>query len=160
MPIRAVALDVDGVLTDGSFIWGPDGDERKSFSFRDVMGISLASRNGVIFALISGEAGPMIDRYADKMRIPFVRKGCKDKADALGEFSRATGVPLESICFVGDDVNDLGALTLAGFSASPSDAHPHVLQAVGFVAKSGGGRGAVREVLDHFGLCGSPAIPR
>ena len=53
--IKAVALDVDGVLTDGTFIWGSNGEEYKQFSFSDVMGISLASKEGIIFALISGE---------------------------------------------------------------------------------------------------------
>ena len=158
MPIRAVALDVDGVLTDGSFLWSSGGEESKSFSFRDVMGISLASREGVIFALITGESGPLIDRYAEKMRISFVRKSCKDKAAALREFSESISIPLDAICFVGDDVNDLSAMALAGFSAAPSDAHPTVLQTVDFVAKSGGGSGAVREVLDHLALCGPTQI--
>ena len=157
MPIRAVALDVDGVLTDGTFVWGSDGEESKSFSFRDVMGISLASREGVIFALISGESGPFIDRYAEKMHISFVRKGCKDKAGALREFAETIALPIEDICFIGDDMNDLSAFRLAGFSAAPSDAHPHILQSVSYVAKAGGGRGAVREILDHLGLCGLAA---
>ncbi len=160
MPIRAVALDVDGVLTDGTFVWGPDGAESKSFSFRDIMGISLATRAGVVFALITGEAGPLIDRYAEKMRINFLWKACRNKADALREFSESTGLPLEEIAFVGDDVNDLSAISIAGFSGAPSDAHPLVLEAVAFVAEAGGGRGAVREVLDHLGLCGQAATPR
>ena len=156
MLIRAVALDVDGVLTDGTFLWGAiSGEESKSFSFRDIMGISLATRCGIIFALITGESGPLIDRYAEKMRISFVRKGCKDKAAALREFAQETSLPLEKICFVGDDVNDLSAMAIAGFSAAPSDAHPSVHHAVTFITKSGGGRGAVREVLDHLGLCGN-----
>lgn len=152
--IKAVALDVDGVLTDGTFAWGPGGEEWKSFSFRDVMGISLATRAGVVFALISGEASPLIDRYAEKMRVAFVRKGCKDKAAALREFADSVGCELEEVCFVGDDVNDLGALQAAGFSASPADAHARIREMVSYVAKAGGGRGAVREILDHLGLCG------
>ena len=118
------------------------------------MGISLASRGGIIFALITGESGPLIDRYAEKMRISFVRKSCKDKAAALREFAQETKLPLEKICFVGDDVNDLSAMAIAGFSAAPSDAHPNVHRTVTFITKSGGGHGAVREVLDHLGLCG------
>ena len=148
---------MDGVLTDGTFIWGAGGEESKSFSFRDIMGISLASRAGVVFALISGESGPLIDRYAEKMRISRVWKSCRDKAVAIQEFSETASISLEEICFVGDDVNDLSAMTLAGYSAAPSDAHPLVLKAVDFVAKAGGGRGAVREVLDHLGLCGYPS---
>ena len=79
--IRAVALDVDGVLTDGGFFWGPSGEEFKRFSFADVMGISLARKAGLIVALISGEDSPLVDRYAKKLGIGDVIKNCKP-ADA------------------------------------------------------------------------------
>ena len=72
--IKAVAMDVDGVLTNGTFIWGPNGEEYKSFSFSDVMGISIGSKAGLIFALISGESSPLIDRFAEKMHIVDVYK--------------------------------------------------------------------------------------
>ena len=81
--IKAVALDIDGVLTDGTFIWGLNGEEYKTFSFSDIMGISLGSKAGLIFALISGENNPLIDRFAQKMKIADVYKGSKDKAAAL-----------------------------------------------------------------------------
>ena len=146
--LRAVALDVDGVLTDDGFVWGLAGEEAKRFVFADVMGVSLATRAGLTFALISGEASPLVDRYAEKLGITYVYKGIKDKAAALTDFATRTGLPLPSICFVGNDVNDLGAMALAGFSAAPSDAHPSVRSVANLVTTSAGGRGAVREVLD------------
>jgi len=148
--IKAVALDVDGVLTDGMFAWGPAGEESKSFSFRDVMGISLARKSGIVFALISGEVSPLVDRFAQKMGITAVYKGCKDKGSALRDFAGCHGFSLEEICFVGDDVNDLSALSIAGFSAAPGDAHPKAKQSVAYVAHVGGGHGAVREILDYL----------
>ena len=72
--IRAVALDVDGVLTDGGFWWGQNGEEFKRFSFADVMGISLARKAGLIVTLISGEDSPLVDRYAAKLGIEAVTK--------------------------------------------------------------------------------------
>lgn len=150
MQIRAVALDVDGVLTDGTFLWGPDGEEFKSFSFRDVMGISLARKSGIVFALISGEASPLVDRFAKKMGISDVHKGCKDKESALREFAGNHDFSLDEVCFVGDDVNDLPALAVAGFSATPADAHCKVKNEVDYVAQACGGHGAVREILDHL----------
>lgn len=150
MRIRAVALDVDGVLTDGTFTWGPGGEEFKSFSFRDVMGISLAAKAGVVFALISGEASPLADRFAQKMGIASVYKGCKDKAAALREFAAASGFPADEVCFIGDDVNDLPALAAAGYAAAPGDAYPAAKEAADYVARAGGGRGAVREILEHL----------
>ena len=150
--IKAVALDVDGVLTNGSFWWDVHGSELKQFSFRDVMGIARATRAGMMFALISGEQSAIVDRYAKKLGITQVWQGCKDKAAALREFASAVSLDLAEICFMGDDINDLSAMDLAGFTAAPADAHDCVLARVQFVAKRPGGHGAVREMLDFLSL--------
>jgi 3-deoxy-D-manno-octulosonate 8-phosphate phosphatase (KDO 8-P phosphatase) len=148
--IKAVALDVDGVLTDGTFWWGIDGSELKRFSFRDVMGISVASRKGMVFALISGEQNALVDRFANKMSIKDVYQGCKDKEAALRQFSQARSLNLADICFMGDDINDLGAMKIAGFSAAPADAHESVRSVAAHVTRQPGGSGAVRELLDFI----------
>jgi 3-deoxy-D-manno-octulosonate 8-phosphate phosphatase (KDO 8-P phosphatase) len=148
--IKAVALDVDGVLTDGSFIWGKGDEEYKKFSFRDIMGISLAQKSGLIFALISGENSPQIDRLASKLQISDIFKGCKDKASALKDFANKHDLNLSSICFMGDDVNDVSALELAGLSAAPSTAHEHAKEKAGKITINPGGQGAVRELLDFI----------
>ncbi len=146
--VDAVVLDVDGVLTDGGFWWGPNGEEWKRFCFADVMGISLGRQAGLVFGLISGEASPLVDRFAEKLRIAAVYKGIKDKGAALQDFSERTGIPLARICFVGDDVNDLSAFARAGFSAAPANAQPAVLAAARIRLTRRGGDGAVRELLD------------
>jgi 3-deoxy-D-manno-octulosonate 8-phosphate phosphatase (KDO 8-P phosphatase) len=146
--IRALALDVDGVLTDGGFWWGPNGEEWKRFCFADVMGVSLALRAGMQLALISGENSQLVDRYAEKMRIHHVTKGCRDKASALRNFAAAIGMELAEICFMGDDINDLPAMSIAGFSAAPANAADRVLAEVDFAAQRQGGNGAVRELVD------------
>lgn len=146
--IRALALDVDGVLTDGGVWWGPGGEDWKRFCFADIMGISLARRAGVELALISGEDTPLIDRYAQKMKIRHVIKGCRDKAFALREFAAAANIELSAICFMGDDVNDLPAMEIAGFSATPANAATDVLAYAAFVSKNTGGNGAVRELIE------------
>jgi 3-deoxy-D-manno-octulosonate 8-phosphate phosphatase (KDO 8-P phosphatase) len=146
--IKAVALDVDGVLTDGTFIWGPDGEEYKQFSFSDVMGISLARKAGILFTLISGEDNGFIDRFAVKMKIADIYKGTKDKAAALINFSKKYNLDLNQICFMGDDVNDIPAIELAGFSAAPANAHDCVKSKVDIITRNTGGKGAVRELLD------------
>ena len=146
--IRAVAIDVDGVLSDGGLWWGPGGEEWKRFSFADIMGVSLARRAGLILALISGENSPLVYRYAEKMLIRHVAKGCRDKAAALRDFAAAAGVRLTEVCFMGDDINDLPAMAIAGLSAAPANAARAVLERVNFVAKAPGGNGAVRELMD------------
>jgi len=146
--IRAVAMDVDGVLTDGGVWWGPNGEEWKRFCFADIMGVSLARRAGIELALISGEDSPLVDRYAAKMHIKHVFKGCRDKASALREFAVSSGIGLAEICYIGDDINDLPAMLIAGFSACPANAVRDVLTKVKFVSGASGGSGAVREVVD------------
>jgi 3-deoxy-D-manno-octulosonate 8-phosphate phosphatase (KDO 8-P phosphatase) len=148
VPIKAIAFDVDGVLTDGAFWWGPDGQEWKRFSFADIMGLSLARKAGLQLALISGEDSPLVDRLASKMGITDVHKNCKDKALALRSFAQSRHLKLEEICFMGDDVNDLAALEIAGLAAAPADARPVVVEKCKYVAKANGGNGAVREVID------------
>lgn len=162
--IRAIALDVDGVLTDGGFWWGHGGEEWKRFCFADIMGLSLARRAGLEIALISGEDSPLVDRYAQKMLIRYVAKGCRDKAASLREFAAQVKVDLAEICFMGDDVNDLPAMQIAGFSAAPANAAQDVLAYAAFVARSTGGNGAVRELIEKLlaarGLSASEVFTR
>jgi 3-deoxy-D-manno-octulosonate 8-phosphate phosphatase (KDO 8-P phosphatase) len=149
--LQAIAFDVDGVLTDGSFAWSATGEESKSFSFADVMGVSLLRRLGIKMALISGEHSPLVDRYAEKLHIPFVAKGTRDKATAIRDFTTQFSISLEDTCFFGDDVNDLPAMDIAGLCACPSNAAGEVLAHVaehGFISPLPGGQGAVRSFAD------------
>jgi 3-deoxy-D-manno-octulosonate 8-phosphate phosphatase (KDO 8-P phosphatase) len=149
--LRAIAFDVDGVLTDGTLVWSTAGDESKRFSFTDIMGISLLRRLDIKMALISGEPSPLVDRYAEKMHIPFVVKGTRDKAAALRDFTVKFEIPLERTCFFGDDVNDLAAMEIAGLCACPSNAAAEVLAYVaerGYISLLPGGHGAVRSFAD------------
>ncbi len=150
--LQAVAFDVDGVLTDGMLGWSSiSGEEIKRFSFTDIMGISLLRRLGLKLALISGEASPLVDRYAAKMHLHHVTKGTRDKAGAFGEFTDKFALPLQHTCFFGDDVNDLPAMEIAGLCACPANAAAEVRGFVaehGFVSAHDGGIGAVREFTD------------
>jgi 3-deoxy-D-manno-octulosonate 8-phosphate phosphatase (KDO 8-P phosphatase) len=148
--LKAIALDVDGVLTDGGVWWGPDGEEWKRFSFADIMGVSLARQAGLIVTLISGEDSPLVDRFAAKMNLADIAKGCKDKAAALRAFAERNNLGLDEICFMGDDVNDLAAMELAGLAAAPADARPAALSKAAIVTHAKGGHGAVRELVDRI----------
>jgi 3-deoxy-D-manno-octulosonate 8-phosphate phosphatase (KDO 8-P phosphatase) len=82
------------------------------------------------------------------MKIAFVAKGCSDKASALRDFATATGVALASICYIGDDVNDVAAMEIAGLSAAPANAVVIAQSHATFVTRHSGGNGAVREIID------------
>ena len=110
--IRAVALDVDGVLTDGRVRIDEDGRESKELAFVDIMGISLGRKAGIRFALVSGEGGPLLAAIASKLRIEDVYPDCKDKAAAVRDFAARHALELGEVCFIGDDVNDVEAMQL------------------------------------------------
>jgi 3-deoxy-D-manno-octulosonate 8-phosphate phosphatase (KDO 8-P phosphatase) len=155
--IDALVMDIDGVLTDGTFLWSDSGDELKRFSFEDVMGLSRARQAGLTLGLISGEAGALVERLARKLCITHVAQGCTDKAAALLRFAAATGIALARTAFVGDDVNDLGALAIAGLAVAPANAQPSVKAAAGLVLERSGGHGAVRQLVEMILAARPPA---
>ncbi len=112
------------------------------------MGVSMALKAGLLITLISGENSPLVDRYAAKFKLTDITKGCNDKASALHSYALRNQLHLNEICFMGDDINDLPALQLAGLSAAPADARPAVLKKVKFIAPNKGGNGAVRDLVD------------
>lgn len=146
--VTTLVLDVDGVLTDGTFWWGAGGEEWKRFSFRDVMGVSLARRSGLRVVLISGEASPLIDRFALKMGIVDVHQGIREKGGCLQGFLEKNHIPSIEVCYVGDDINDIPAMDLSGFPVTVRNAHPSLRSHAALVTESEGGAGAVREVVD------------
>lgn len=152
--VRAVAMDVDGVLTDGAFWWGTNGEEFKRFCFADATGISLALQAGIKIALISGDSTQagmtLVQRFADRLKITGVYKGCHDKAAAIRDFAEKNQVPLSEICFIGDDFIDLPAMEIVGLAAAPADAQPATRSKAQLVTRRNGGQGAVRELLDEI----------
>ena len=151
-PLRALALDVDGTLTDGGVFWGPDGQEWKRFCFADIMGVARAMRAGVAVTLISGEDSPLVDRFAAKMGIALYSKGVRDKAAALRAFASSFGCAVEEIGFMGDDINDLPAMAIAGYSAAPADAQPAVRARGDLGAEARAGFGAVGGMIEAVRL--------
>ena len=146
--IRLLAMDVDGVLTDGSLNIGAEGELFKAFNAKDGMGISLAMRNGLEIALITGRRSEIIHRRAEELGITLLYEGVKDKALQLKQIAAERGISLAEIAYMGDDLNDLPAMVQAGISFAPADAAKDVLKAVNAVASCNGGRGAVREIIE------------
>src|SRR5438093_4361833 len=146
--IRLVAMDVDGVLTDAGMYYSESGEELKKFNTRDGMGIKLLQAAGLVTALITMEETKLVTRRAEKLAIPEVHQGVRDKLAVMREMVARHGLTLQQVAYIGDDVNDLEVLNAVGFSAAPADALPAVRNAVDYVCRQRGGEGAVREVAD------------
>ncbi|MBA2719616.1 MAG: HAD hydrolase family protein [Chloroflexi bacterium] len=143
-------MDVDGVLTDGTVWLDENGGEGKAVSFADIMGVSLGRRAGLLFAFVSGEGGPCLDRIAAKFGVGDVYRDCKDKAGAVRDFASRYDLDLAEVCFIGDDVNDVPALEICGLAVAPANAQGPAAAAASIVTTRPGGGGAVREVIDDL----------
>lgn len=146
--LRLLALDVDGVLTDGRLYYGADGEMLKAFHTQDGHGLKLLADSGVTIALITGRRSQMVSKRATELGISHVIQGREDKAAALSELAHELGLTSRDIAYVGDDQPDVGALQWAGLSFAPSDAHVCAKEAADHTTTAGGGNGAVREICD------------
>lgn len=146
--VRLLALDVDGVLTDGSINIGPDGEVFKSFNAKDGLGISCALRNGVQVALLTGRKSAIIHRRAEELGITLLCEGVQDKYVALTMLYQSLGLTQEQVAYMGDDLNDLPAFRAAGIAFAPWGAAEEIYHAADYVTEKSGGAGAVREVVE------------
>ena len=146
--VKLMIFDVDGVLTDGSLTYGPDGEATKTFNVLDGLGIQLLQKSGVATAIISARQSAIVVRRAADLGIRHVYQGTHDKRIAFAELLQLTGVVAGQCGYIGDDVIDLPLLLQVGFAITVPTGHPEVQHRAHYVTKAGGGRGAVREVCD------------
>jgi len=148
--IRLFAMDVDGVLTDGTVQIASDGTEAKAFSILDGMGLVRLVRAGITTAWISGRPSEATTRRARELGIPHLIQGRTDKLAALSELAARLRLSPEHCAYMGDDDIDAPAISWAGVGIAPSDAMPSALNAANYVPTRAAGRGAVREVCEHI----------
>lgn len=146
--VRLLALDVDGVLTDGRLYFAEDGQELKTFDTQDGHGIKMLQQSGVICAIITGRTTKLVERRAKNLGIAHLLQGREDKLVALRELSAELGIALDNMAYVGDDWPDLPAIRAAGLGVAVANAHNELHTHADYVTRLQGGRGAVREVCD------------
>lgn len=145
--ITTVVLDIDGVLTDGR-VGYESVEEIKFFNVRDGHGIKLAQRAGLRVGALSGRCAPCNQRRADELKFDFLYEGIKDKNDGFDRLLDFLGIDAEECLYIGDDVVDAPPMKRCGIAVAVADAVPELDLVADFRTKLGGGRGAVREVLD------------
>jgi 3-deoxy-D-manno-octulosonate 8-phosphate phosphatase (KDO 8-P phosphatase) len=148
--VRLLCLDVDGVLTDGTVALDDLGHETKRFNAKDGLGISLWRKLGGEVAVITGRAGLAVRHRLEELGVRHLYSGSHDKLLDLRSAAEACGVPLEAVAFVGDDLPDLPAMRACGYPVAVHDAAQEVRDAAAFVTAAPGGRGAVREAVEHL----------
>lgn len=146
--VRLFVFDVDGVLTDGGLYYGDNGEVMKRFDVKDGHAIVIARLLGLPSAVLTARSSRIVEARGRELGLAAIFQGRKEKGPAFVELLASLNVPPENCAYMGDDLNDLTPMGLAGLSACPADAVPEVRQEVHFVAQSRGGHGAARELVE------------
>lgn len=146
--VRLFIFDVDGVLTDGSLSYGPEGELLKTFNVHDGLGIKLLQEAGIKTAIISARRTPIVLARAKDLGIEYVHQGGHDKLTPFQALLEQLGLAPDEVGFIGDDVVDLPILSRVGFAVGVPNGRPEVHARAHYVTGAGGGRGAVREVCE------------
>jgi len=146
--ITLLALDVDGVMTDGKIYFSAQGDELKAFNILDGQGIKSMINNNIEVAIITGRTSPLTSRRARDLGINHILQGREDKKVALQELSDELKIPFKAIAYMGDDLPDLSAIIHSGLGITVPNAHNFVKQHADYCTTLAGGQGAVREICD------------
>ncbi|MDX2129978.1 MAG: 3-deoxy-D-manno-octulosonate 8-phosphate phosphatase [Chloroherpetonaceae bacterium] len=152
--LKLVLTDNDGVLTDTGVYYSERGEELKRFSIRDGMGVERLRNIGVETAIITGELSGSVKMRAEKLKMPFLYLGVKDKYKMLLDtVLHETGYKTDEIAYIGDDINDVDIMNELGkhsITACPLDAMEVVKRIALYVCKAPGGNGAFRDFAEYI----------
>lgn len=148
--IKAIVMDVDGVLTDGSLTFDENGTEYKTFNAKDGQGIVMMNKTGFVTAIITARENGTVRHRFRNLGMSKLFEGSKNKIAALKELMAEFGLNPEEIAYMGDDLPDICVLKVVGFPCCPHDAVDEVKRYAKFVSSKNGGRGAVREMCDFI----------
>jgi 3-deoxy-D-manno-octulosonate 8-phosphate phosphatase (KDO 8-P phosphatase) len=144
--VKLLLCDVDGVLTNGTVLLG-EGKEYKTFSIQDGLGMLLLMRNGVRVGWVSNRPSQVTQQRADELKIDFLFQQKGSKVTAVETILQQARASWDEVCYMGDDVVDLGAIKRAGVAVAVANAIPEAKAMAHYVTKTKGGQGAVREVV-------------
>ena len=146
--LKALLLDVDGVLTDGGIIILADGGEAKQFDVQDGMGINIARAAGLTVGIVTSRSSKIVERRAGELGIEIVFQGVKRKPEVLDVLLQKYGAEASQISYIGDDIQDIPIMKLVGIPIAVQNAVQQVKDTSVHVTKSSGGHGAVREAVE------------
>ena len=145
--IQLLAFDVDGVLTDGGLYYDHEGNELKKFFAQDGHGIKIVQSIGIETMIISGREAACVNHRAKELGIKYVVQGSRNKLKSF--YDQNISIPLEKVCFVGDDTVDVEILKSVGMSVVVPNTNPTIdMNQFDWVTKRHGGYGAIRDVCD------------
>ena len=147
--INLIVYDFDGVMTDNKVYVDQNGREMVQVNRADGLGVSEIKKLGIEQIIISTEKNPIVSTRAKKLGI-YCLQGIENKKDVLKNYCKKNDIDLKNVAYVGNDINDLEAMKIAGYTFCPFDAHKSILNISDHVFNSKGGDGVIRELLDFL----------
>lgn len=148
--ITHLVLDVDGVFTNGTIAYTKDGEHTKNFDMRDGMGLEILRQFGVEVMVMTSEQSQLVAKRMEKLQIPQVFLGVKDKYTLLQSLAASQNFSLNNVAYVGDDVNDMANICSVGWSLAPNNAMTEIKQLADVVLSKNSGAGAIREACEFI----------
>lgn len=150
MNIKLLVLDVDGTLTDGKIYMSANGELMKAFNIKDGYVLAHLREYGIEPVIITGRESEIVKQRCKELKITELHQRIDNKLYKLKEICDKSGIGLNNVAYIGDDVNDLPCIQQCGCTACPSDAVKSVKEKVSYICETKGGEGAVREFVDYL----------
>lgn len=145
--IKLVVFDFDGVFTDNKVIVMQNGDEAVVCSRADGFGLEMLRKAGVDAIVLSTEVNPVVSARCRKLNLKCIQ-GCDDKPLKLKSIVLSAGIEMAQVAYMGNDINDLACMKMAGLAAAVADSYPEIISVAHYVTERKGGMGAVREFCE------------
>lgn len=148
--IKLIVIDVDGTMTDGGIYYDEHGNETKKFCTKDAAGFFAAKQVSIKTMILTGRECAATTRRMKELKADYVFQNIKDKVSYLKKFMEDNNIKKEELAYIGDDLNDLPPMSLAGYIGCPSDSCSEIKEIASYVSPVKGGSGAVRDVIEHY----------
>lgn len=147
--INFLVIDVDGTMTDAGIYYDENGNELKKFCTKDAAGFFAAHKVGIKIMVLTGRECAATTKRMTELKVDYLHQNVKDKIGFLKQFMKENDIEKEELGYIGDDLNDLPSMQLAGFVGCPADSCPEIIAVANYVSSMKGGQGAVRDIIEH-----------
>lgn len=147
--IKALAFDVDGVLSAATITMAEDGTPLRTVNIKDGYALQLAVKKGLHVAIITGGNTPAVRVRYEGLGIKDIYMGCAVKVKAYEDFLSRHSLLAEEVLYMGDDIPDYEVMGLCGCPCCPADAAPEIREASLYVSHLAGGYGCGRDVTEQ-----------
>lgn len=150
LTIKMIALDVDGVMSPGQLYYTDSGVEVKAFNTQDGLGLTIAKALGIKLAIITGRYSEIVRRRGKELKFDHIIMGNHNKSEALKKLCQEAGISLDDVAYMGDDLNDLGVMSIVGLPMTPANGRPENKEIAKYITEASGGAGAIREAVEYI----------